>query len=202
MFSSLDSILLQKRPQPSKSGRGLCIQSPRLPSMRSSQSKTMNIMHNIRFLRTHIQKSYPTTANPLILIAISLLPIFTLTALVLIIFHVYFTGLWLYYNERIFVTRGFGEDDAAKCIDVLSETGLGPNTEALEWYWRMQCEGNRDAWGDEGVFDILVSGFLVHARDGCGGSGMLILCSCRISIGSGRSSIHSGHRFLHLISTL
>ncbi|KAG4412621.1 hypothetical protein IFR04_014251 [Cadophora malorum] len=115
----------------------------------------MDIIHNILFLPTHFQQSYPTTANLLIPLTTSLLPIFTLTAVVLLICHVYFTGLWFYYNERIFVTRGCGEDDAAKCIDVLNETGLGPNTGALEWYWRMQCEGNRDAWEGGGGLGLL-----------------------------------------------
>jgi len=162
----------------------------------------MDILHNIPFLPTHFQRSYPTTANLLILLTTSLLPIFTLTAVVLLICHVYFTSLWFYYNERIFVTRGFGEDDAAKCIDVVNETGLGPNTGALEWYWRMQCEGNRDAWEGGGDLGFLVSGSWFDCWEWMQERGMLISCSCRINNGSGRSSIHSGNRFLDLVSTL
>ncbi|PVH71077.1 hypothetical protein DL98DRAFT_577578 [Cadophora sp. DSE1049] len=115
----------------------------------------MDLLHNIRSLFDHVRKTYPATNNLVILVAITLLPIFTFTALALLIFHVYFTGNWFYYNELIFITRGFGEDDAAKCMDVLNETGLTANAGALEWYWRMQCEGNRDAWEGGSVLDML-----------------------------------------------
>ncbi|KAK0120321.1 hypothetical protein ONS95_011727 [Cadophora gregata] len=116
----------------------------------------MEAIHKIRSLPTRLQNTYPTTINLLTLLVITLLPIFTLTALTLVTFHVYFTGNWYYYNERIFVARGFGEDDAANCRDVLNDTGLYTTMEAVEWYWRRQCEGNRDAWkGDGGVLGVL-----------------------------------------------
>ncbi len=76
------------------------------------------------------------------------------------IWRVLVTGWWYYANELIFVARGFGSSDVAKCIDVLSEN-VDPVQwrieRAIDWYWRMQCKGNRDGIAGGGWLGLFVS---------------------------------------------
>lgn len=67
-------------------------------------------------------------------------------------------GYWYYFNEHTFVTRGFGGNDMAQCSDILEQnTTLRSVAWSEEWYWKAQCEGNRDAVIGEGWLTTLGS---------------------------------------------